>query len=160
MGNSSSGNYILYSNCFVLHLWISVFFENFLNSKLHTHLIVLLYYVHHMIGGAASNNSCYHYSGSGDCRIIWNIKGVPSDWRNRNCGYFISVLKNGTPGSPPSGSDDLDLLPCGISLDFPFRSSYRGLNVTGTEELCNIIIYFFFLKLAYAIRIAPFVGRG
>ena len=34
-------------------------------------------------------------------------------------------------GSPPFASDDLDLLPCDISLDFPFRGAYRGLNVPG-----------------------------
>ena len=34
-----------------------------------------------------------------------------------------------SPGSPPFASDDVDLLPCDISLDFPFRGAYRGLNV-------------------------------
>ena len=36
-----------------------------------------------------------------------------------------------SPGSPPSASDDLDLFPCDISLDFPFRSTYRDHNVSG-----------------------------
>ncbi len=38
-----------------------------------------------------------------------------------------------SPGSPPFASDDVDLLPCNcdISLDFPFRGAYRGLNVPG-----------------------------
>ena len=36
-----------------------------------------------------------------------------------------------SPGSPPFASDDVDLLPCDISLDFPFRGAYRGLNVPG-----------------------------
>ncbi len=37
-----------------------------------------------------------------------------------------------SPGSPPFASDDIDFLPCcDISLDFPFRGAYRGLNVPG-----------------------------
>ncbi len=35
-----------------------------------------------------------------------------------------------SPGSPPFASDDeqtVDLLPCDISLDFPFRGAYRGV---------------------------------
>ena len=36
-----------------------------------------------------------------------------------------------SPGSSPSASDDLDLLPCDISPDFPFRGAYRGINVPG-----------------------------
>ncbi len=30
--------------------------------------------------------------------------------------------------NPNNASDDVDLLPCDISLDFPFRGAYRGLN--------------------------------
>ena len=36
-----------------------------------------------------------------------------------------------SPDSPPCASDDVDLLPCDISLDFPLRGAYRGLNVPG-----------------------------
>ena len=36
-----------------------------------------------------------------------------------------------SPGSPPFASDDVDLFPFDISLDFPFRGAYRGLNVPG-----------------------------
>ncbi len=36
-----------------------------------------------------------------------------------------------SPSSPPFASGDVDLLPCDISLDFPFRGAYRGLNVPG-----------------------------
>ena len=36
-----------------------------------------------------------------------------------------------SPGSTPFASNDVDLLPCDISLDFPFRGAYRGLNVPG-----------------------------
>ncbi len=36
-----------------------------------------------------------------------------------------------SPGSPPFASDDVDFRPCDISLDFPFRGAYRGLNVPG-----------------------------
>ena len=36
-----------------------------------------------------------------------------------------------SPGSSPSASDDFDLLPCDISLDFLYRGAYRGNNVPG-----------------------------
>ncbi len=36
-----------------------------------------------------------------------------------------------SPGSPPFASEDVDLLPSDISLDFPFRGAYRGLYVPG-----------------------------
>ena len=35
------------------------------------------------------------------------------------------------PGSSPSASNDFDLLPCDISLDFLNRGAYRGINVPG-----------------------------
>ena len=66
-----------------------------------------------------------------------------------------------SPGSPPFASDDVDLLPCNISLDFPFHVTYRGLNVPGAKApgIKTAPLFFLFLAFAYAISIAPCGGR-
>ena len=45
-----------------------------------------------------------------------------------------------SPGSPPYASDDLDLLPRDISLDFPLNGAFRGLNAP--DDKAPGIIFF------------------
>ncbi len=73
---------------------------------------------------------------------------LPIDFRTGSSASWAIIFKNTmsfdqknnivdrwrdavSPGSPPLASDDVDLLSCDISLDFPFRGAYRGLNVPG-----------------------------
>jgi hypothetical protein len=59
------------------------------------------------------------------------------------------------PGSPPSASDDLDFLPCDISLDFSFRGADRGLNVPSASVPGTIIapLSLFLSEFAIAMSI-------
>ena len=64
-----------------------------------------------------------------------------------------------SPDSPPFASNDVDLLPCDISLDFPVRCAYHVcLVLRHLAQYFPVHIYFSIL-LAYAISIAPFGAR-
>ena len=52
-------------------------------------------------------------------------------WAQHIVDLWRDAVSPGPPPLPPFASDDVDLLPCDISLDFPFRGAYRGRNVTG-----------------------------
>ncbi len=71
-----------------------------------------------------------------------------------NLGRWRDADDAVSPGFPPFASDDLDLLPCGISLDF--RSAVLIAASNASAQALRTII-FFFLESASAL---PHWGPG